>query len=361
MKKILISGYYGFDNTGDEAVLQAIIDALKQQDLAIKPIVLSANPDKTTKQYNVDAINRFAFKDVLQAIKEADGLISGGGSLLQDETGLLTIPYYTGIIKLAQIFNKPTFIYSQGVGPVNRKVYYPLIRNAFNKSKYISVRDKESAMLLKEIGIPLDRVDVVTDPVLNLVPISQECVSDIFEREGITKQPILISVRFWKEDKTYLEEIAKAADELVRMGEQVAFIPMHEPNDREASEYVLNRMEEEAILLNSYDARTILGIMGESKCVIGMRLHSLIFAVAMGVPVIGISYDPKIDTFLASLGQTPVGTTEDLNYRVIFDQVKHVIQHLEDNQQELNKRLPALKELAIMPAKNIATYFNENK
>lgn len=360
MKKILISGYYGYDNAGDEAVLQAIIDAIKQQDETIAPIVLSANPDKTAKQYNVETVNRFAFKEILQAIKETDGLISGGGSLLQDETGLLTIPYYIGIIKLAQLFNKPTFIYAQGIGPVNRRIYYPMIRNAFNKSQYISVRDKESAMLLKEIGIPLNRVEVVTDPVLNLAPISQGSVSDIFQKEGITKPPVLISVRFWKEDNTYLKEIAKAADELVRMGEQVAFIPMHEPTDREASEFVLNRMEEEASLFASYDAKTILGIMGESKCVIGMRLHSLIFAVAMGVPVIGISYDPKIDTFLDSLNQTPVGTTEDLNYRVIFDQVKHVIQHLEDNKQELNKKLPVLKELAIMPAKKITTYFNEN-
>jgi len=360
VKKILISGYYGFDNAGDEAVLQAIIDALKQQDADITPIVLSANPDKTAKQYKVEAVNRFAFKEVTQAIKEADGLISGGGSLLQDQTGLLTIPYYIGIIKLAHLFNKPTFIYAQGIGPVNRKLYYPMIRNAFNKSKYISVRDKDSAMLLKEIGIPLNRVDIVTDPVLNLEPISKECVSDIFIKEGITKPPILISVRFWKEDNTYLEEIARAADELVRMGEQVAFVPMHEPTDREASEFVLNRMEEEASLFGSYDARAILGIMGESKCVIGMRLHSLIFAAAMGVPVIGVSYDPKIDTFLASLNQTPVGTTEDLKYRVIFDQVKHVILHLEDNKQELNKKLPALKELAIMPAKKITSYFYEN-
>lgn len=51
-----------------------------------------------------------------------------------------------------------------------------------------------------------------------------------------------------------------------------------------------------------------------SKCdlVIGMRLHSLIYAASQYVPPVGISYDPKIDQFLLRLDSEPAGNTDTL-------------------------------------------------
>ena len=119
-KKIVISGYYGFRNSGDEAVLKSILLALKDeggaQGVLIEPIVLSGDPAWTTEMYGVKAVHRMKPLDLLKAIGSCDGLISGGGSLLQDVTGGKTIPYYAGIIKLAQLLGKPTFIYAQGIG-----------------------------------------------------------------------------------------------------------------------------------------------------------------------------------------------------------------------------------------------------
>ena len=80
-------------------------------------------------------------------------MISGGGSLLQDATSPKTIPYYLGVLKIAQWLGKPTFIYAQGVGPVNRKLFYPMIRSIFRKCTYISVRDMQSGELLQSMGI----------------------------------------------------------------------------------------------------------------------------------------------------------------------------------------------------------------
>lgn len=357
MKKILISGYYGYDNAGDEAVLQAILFNLKQEAPFIKPVVLSANPEKTAKEYGVEAAHRLRFQEIWKALKQSDGLISGGGSLLQDETGLGSIPYYIGVLRLAQIMGKPTFIYAQGIGPVNRKIFYPLIRSGFLRAKYISVRDRASSLLLTEMKVPSKTVEVVVDPVLALPPISKEKVQQIFRKEKLTQSPVIIAIRFWKSQRHYLDTVAQVADQLIRMGEEVVFLPMHEPMDRTASQYVISKMSEKAKMMEIYDAPSLMGIIGESKCVIGMRLHALIFAAAVGVPGIGISYDPKVDQFLAKLNQTPVGTTDELNPDILFDQIKHVLHHLDENKAEIQKRLPALKEQALQPAKQIAQYF----
>lgn len=114
VRRLVISGYYGFRNSGDEAVLKSILTALEeaasQAGVTVKPVVLSAEPEWTTRQYGVEAVPRMKLAAVRQALRDSDGLISGGGSLLQDATGLGSIPYYLGIMEMARWAGKPAFV-----------------------------------------------------------------------------------------------------------------------------------------------------------------------------------------------------------------------------------------------------------
>ena len=92
--KVLLSGYYGFDNAGDEAVLYAIVQTLRAAAPDIEITVLSNQPDKTAAQLGVHAVNRWGKTALLKAVKNCDVLISGGGSLLQDVTSKNGILYY---------------------------------------------------------------------------------------------------------------------------------------------------------------------------------------------------------------------------------------------------------------------------
>jgi polysaccharide pyruvyl transferase CsaB len=177
VQKVVLSGYYGYGNSGDEAVLQSILFALEEQGakmgIRIEPIVLSGNPERTVQMYGVRVYHRMKPLQVLKALRESDGLISGGGSLLQDATSAKTIPYYLGILKLAQWMGKPTFIYSQGIGPVNRRMFDGWIRSVFQRCRYLSVRDTESADLLARMRLPRERIEVVDEPVMGL-PLHEE-------------------------------------------------------------------------------------------------------------------------------------------------------------------------------------------
>src|SRR5690606_19537470 len=142
--RVAISGYYGFKNSGDEAVLKSILAALEAegeaQGVRIEPVVLSIDPAQTAAMHGVEAAHRMQPGELFRTLRGCDALISGGGSLLQDATSAKTIPYYTGVIRLAQLLGKPTYIYAQGIGPVQRGWLHPLIRGAMNRSRYISVR-----------------------------------------------------------------------------------------------------------------------------------------------------------------------------------------------------------------------------
>ena len=121
MYRILISGYYGFNNIGDESILKAVVESLRMDIDDVEITVLSQNPTDTAERFSVTAVDRRSFKAIIPAIHNCDLLISGGGSLLQDVTSRKSILYYLLIMQFARIMRKPFFIYSylrRGSGPV---------------------------------------------------------------------------------------------------------------------------------------------------------------------------------------------------------------------------------------------------
>ncbi len=76
--RLVLSGYYGFYNVGDEAILQSIIKALHEEDPTLELVVLSNDPDYTRKMYGVEAVNRWDIRAIYKEIKRSNGLISGG-------------------------------------------------------------------------------------------------------------------------------------------------------------------------------------------------------------------------------------------------------------------------------------------
>ena len=318
--RVVISGYYGFNNSGDEAVLRSILLALEEQGkvqgLSIVPVVMSINPSLTSKMYNVESIHRMHMPSIYKAIKAADGLISGGGSLLQDATGIKSIPYYTGIIKLAQWLNKPTFIYAQGIGPVNRSWLAPFIKSAMQKSAYISVRDEQSAQYLQKIGVT-KTIEVVPDPVMGM-PLPEH----VEIPDTNSSLPIIgVSVRFWREDRADLKRIADALVQLTQKRDVcIRFLPFHTPDDIEASKFVMSYMQvgfsagsKLEIAHIGEDPQQMLYAVSQCDVLFGMRLHALIYAANQKVPLLGLSYDPKIDQFLKRINALPIGTTEELD------------------------------------------------
>ena len=68
--KMMISGYYGFNNTGDEAILTSMVRAFKEKIPQIKIVVLSQNPLQTSQAYQVKAINRLHLISILNCLRK---------------------------------------------------------------------------------------------------------------------------------------------------------------------------------------------------------------------------------------------------------------------------------------------------
>lgn len=332
--RVVISGYFGYHNVGDEAILKSIIIALRKQNPNIDIVVLSSDIEYTKKTYNVDAINRWNIIDIYNTLRKSDGLISGGGSLLQDATSNRPIKYYTGIMALAKLARKPVFIYAQGMGPINNNINRKITKYFLQKSDYITLRDEESKDLLKSIGVTKN-IDIVPDPVMGYE--INDFESDICK--DFSDNYVSISVRDWNKSTTnFLNNIAKSCDKLIENGYEIVFVPMHGEHDDKTSRKVIDLMEKEAKVLpyNCSIEEKILCIK-KSKLMIGMRLHALIFAATVNTPMIGISYDPKIDSFLKLMNQPCIGNVDDNNWNE--DQLSKLALNVLNNYNELKNKL----------------------
>ena len=352
MNKILIFGYYGFQNTGDEAILQVIIDQIKKNISQAKLTVLSYKAAETMEKYDVRAISRNKYIDLVKAIKESDIIISGGGSILQDATSARSLIYYLAIIYLAKKLGKKTMFYGNGFGPITKPFNKKLAKYIINKVDIITVRDYQSKEEIEALGVKKD-ITVTADVTFSMNLPSEEDIKDIYENERIdtTKRLVGISVRRWHGEDVYKEIIASICESLMNKNYEVVFIPMQYFEDVYISEEIAYMMNKKPKIIKSeYSPKEIAGIISGLDLLIGMRLHSLIFAAMAAVPMVGLEYDPKILNFLNLVGQESGGRVENLcgfHLRDIIDRVIYKKEEYKHNLIDIRNELRQRAELNI--------------
>lgn len=357
MKKVVLSGYYGFNNIGDEAVLAAIIQALQREIPQVEISVLSHDPPNTEKLYGVQGVNRWRLKEIVSAIKRTDIFISGGGSLLQDVTGSKSIIYYLALILLAEIFRKPVLIYAQGIGPVKRSWARRFMALVLNRVTMITVRDELSGKDLAAMGVEKPPILVTVDPVLGLsgFPKSPSRKDEINKQE----MTVGISLRSWP--GLDLGEVAILADYLVNQGFKVIFLPFHFPEDVTTCQKARDLMTGKSDLIQeNLTVHEMIKALSRIDLVIGMRLHALIMAAAQGIPFVAISYDPKVERFTKQMGQRLACSVADLKGRNLIEAVEQTIENYSLIKKELLAQGQAYQSLAYRPAVEAAKILNKD-
>lgn len=322
--KIALSGYYGFGNVGDEAILHSLIATIKKCQPDTEIIVFSNNPEETRKAHNVLAVNRWSLMEIAKTLSKADLLISGGGSLFQDKTSRKNVIYYAAIIQLARAFKTPVAVYAQGIGPLDKKISRKVVRRVMDSSQYVSVRDDFSRNLLVDIGVK-NKIDLVADPVLGVS--LENLKSQWMPTQNFQKEKIVVAVRTWNNFDYYGPELAGALDELARQNFHIILLPMHGKYDLEASMAIRGMMASDVSIAphgSSFLEKAL--IIKESSLLIGMRLHALIFASIGQTPFAALSYDPKIDAFSELAGQKIIGhvSEQDWNSQSIIAAVEDI-------------------------------------
>lgn len=322
--KIVISGYYGFNNAGDEAILLAMLSSMRgllpQADFTI----ISGNPVSTAMTHEVESIHRFRFWKILSKLKDCDVFVSGGGSLLQDVTSKRSLLYYLALIFLAKVLNRPVMLYAQGVGPISSPFMRWLTGKVLARVEFVTVRDRESLDFLIALGLSPKHIMVTADAVFMLPEATLEDGRILLGRSGLTADAdvVGVAVRSWNNDK-YLGALADALDVLADQGKRICIVPFQYPADVAVSKKLQRALRHPARILDRVcSTEELLSVIGNFSLLIGMRLHSLIFASVMKVPFVALEYDPKVESFVKKLDACSAGRIEKTTTEKILQAVQ---------------------------------------
>ena len=310
--RILVSGYYGFGNAGDDSIAAALVAGIRACAPDMPITFLCKDTKNSAKKYGVRTVPRFNIPAVLREMRTARLLISGGGNLLQNTTSARSLFYYTTIIRLAKRRGLRVFVLGNGLGPILGEKYERDVAKTLALADRITLREPQSLDYAASLGIPRDRLALSADPALLLTPADARRVDYILKNVGNVSH-FAVSLRSFAtlrseevdgaDEDSFAATFAAEVDAIAaRTGAKPLYILMQSSRDRALTEKVNAAAAVKGEILGGLTAREIMGVLGRCEFVISMRLHLLIYAVAVGKPPLGISYDPKIDAMMRYMG-----------------------------------------------------------
>ena len=326
---IMVSGYYGYNNSGDDLLLKSIVRDLKNRQIDLSITVLSIRPKETRTQYGVNAIYRFNFFAIWRLLRHTRLLLTGGGTHMQDLTSTRTLIYYLWIIKTARRLGAKNMLYSNGIGPLKKPANIERARRELNRVDLITLREETARTLLEDLKVAGPKIYVTADPAFSLPEPDLEAAKAELKALDITPDKFFcVSIRAWRFNPPGFEQhIANFADYVAeKYNYKVLFVPMQPSEDTEISKKTMALMKQPAIFLeNPRNMDSIRGIAGLSAFVLAMRLHTLIYAINQGIPVIGLVYDPKVRWLMEYVNQPFYTTVEDTETETLIGFIDDIL------------------------------------
>jgi polysaccharide pyruvyl transferase WcaK-like protein len=251
-----------------------------------------------------------------RCLRQIDVLLISGSGQLTDESGIWGFPYtlykWSLLCKLAGC--KLVFL-SVGAGPLDKSLSRWFIKRALRRAVYRSYRDQSSYRLVNALGVGAD------DPVCpdlawgkKIAELKIAVSSGRALRVGVNPMAYH-DPRYWPDaNKTLAEEYLKKLTSIfiwiARQGHIVVLFPTQLRADvlviRELVS-VLDRTCEPEIrkrieVAEVTGVESQLSVMSSFDLIIATRFHGVLMSYLVGKPTIGISYHPKIDDLMASMG-----------------------------------------------------------
>jgi polysaccharide pyruvyl transferase CsaB len=302
MQPVLLCGYYGEHNLGDDALLQAL---LSQLPASLTPLVTAFDQAEVQRVHGVETVQRRSFRAVLAALGRSRALVLGGGSLLQDATSLRSLLYYAALITAARLQGKPVLLWAQGLGPLRRRRSRALVRGLLPLVSGITWRDPTSAGLSRELGVPASY--------------GSDAVWSLPRQHWLGMGgPIVVCWRptpqlvgsAWLPYLSALEQLAERVDR------QVIWLPFHRDQDTPLLEQLTaqglvgHTLLRRSRVVQALSPAEAMALFRGASLVLAMRLHALILAAISGSAVSALSYDPKVQACAEELGCSCIDLAE---------------------------------------------------
>ncbi|MBI1757417.1 MAG: polysaccharide pyruvyl transferase CsaB [Fimbriimonas ginsengisoli] len=340
--KLLLAGYFGCGNLGDDAILAGFTRAIDER--AYDLMLLSGNPDDTFRNYGVLSVPRRDMTAVTKAIDACDCLVFPGGGIFQDVTSLGSVAYYASLVRKAKKRGKRVLLLGQGVGPLNRMLGKRFAAAAFSSADLVTARDPGSAGLIRSLGVS-KRIEVTADTSYLLPP-----PSDIGEDSGFgvgDRRAVGLAPRPFGRGIDVVGLFGEVAKKLFEANLMPVLVEMDRQADgpllQEISKKHGGRMPELRKLSTPTQLQQRFRRM---EGMIAMRLHAGILAAKVGIAPLMISYDPKVTAFTKLLDLPAALGIEGLNAQRLCDKFMALHKDREQLQKGVLRRVEEMTRLA---------------
>jgi polysaccharide pyruvyl transferase CsaB len=351
-KRLVLAGYFGRGNLGDDAILLGFVNGVRELDYQYT--VICGTPEYLMRDYGLRGVGHLDFKAVRSVIEQCDALVFPGGSVFQDVSSVRSVAYYADLVKQAKKAGKKVVMLGQGVGPLNRFLGKRLATGAFQAADLIAVRDRGSVSSLQALGVP--GTPRVTADMAFLLP--EPSGDDGLKPFGVgDMKSVGLSARPAGKDKG--KQVVKVFSRLMRLLFDNGWVPVMIEMDREMDRPLIDRLGKEfggkvPEIRNLTSPVQLQQRIMRMDAVLGMRLHAGILAATVGVPAYLVSYDPKVTAFANAMGyptpQNIEGTTAERvfdGFQAFMKDRERVVEGVKRRRDELSKQAKENIELLV--------------
>ncbi len=302
---ILLCGYYGYGNMGDDLLLVRAIERAEKKYPRTPIRALTANGKRDTRKFGVTCVRRIDPLALIREIRRAKTVVFGGGTLLQNGTSRRSLWYYLLVLRYAQRLGKRTELWGNGLGRIEGRYARRMTARSLAGCELVGLRDRDSVCeavrLLDEHG--LKRAHIALEDDLALKPFAENSARmDYLTSELCIDSSSRIAVVAFRgsEDKERIASMERWVAALCKEGILPVYIVMYPAEDMALCQRIRKRLG--GVVAYPVGAGDIVGLMRRARVVCGMRYHALVLAYLAGVPFIGFGSEPKIERFCRSHG-----------------------------------------------------------
>ena len=307
---ILLYGWFGENNVGDELILDASMSLIKKQCPSAEINVMGTKPCQVKKLHaGMNRVStyidyrpkeflrafKYGFFDVIRNILKNDVLVISSGGALSDWHKESTITLFF-MIDMFSFMKKPIYMLDVGAGPININKSYKRFKNRLDKIRIITVRDKSSFDTLKTLK--LNNIYLSRDVVYSY---SESILDRIKNIEKINNYVGLVIAAVCYETKSvydeYINQINLLITKLLQEGYKVSVIPFLYEEDKEFLEQ-LQIPEIVKICVDQNNAYKAIEYIAQCEYVIGIRYHALVLSAIMGKKIIPLVHHGKNGDFV---------------------------------------------------------------
>lgn len=280
---VAVSAWVGSSNAGDELVHAGLLRHLG---------ALGVDAAVPSKAALIAAVVR----------RSVDGLVLGGGGLLQDETSGFNLPYHLAPSLAARV---PAVGVGLGAGPLTTGFGRALVRHALTRAVAVTVRDGASAALVQDIGVraPLLAADLAFNLPRPQVEVDDVVVAAL--RPWVARRhrlPVALRRSVAAVDDPHAARAAAALDAVAHAtGLGIRLVALEPPKDAPLLRAIVERLRSPAEVVEPAPL-DVPAVVGAGRLVVAMRYHAGVAAALAGRPAVLLAYSPKVGGLADDLG-----------------------------------------------------------